>query len=240
MPPLVSLRMTRDIHREPAGRQEQRREASKVGRDERRRRVGHRPSPPPPAPATPESTSANGQPSAAANAPSVDGRSPIMTPSGPNRDRNAAEIDHRRARACPRPPATDPPRSTHRWPPDGAGCAGLPARRRSDTSDRDWWPRTGPTPARGAGRDGSGPSKSKSHGRTRPPPHPPGPGIDDAQALYRSSASISPGPAHAEHRGARGQATRDAASARLRLGRSCTCRRRPRGILTGSGARRST
>ena len=45
-----------------------------------------------PGPATPDSTSANGQPSAAANAPSVDGRSPTMTPDAPKRSRTSATV----------------------------------------------------------------------------------------------------------------------------------------------------
>src|SRR5262245_3892891 len=46
----------------------------------------------PPGPATPDSTRANGQLSVVANAPSVDGRSPIITPSSPKRSRTRSAV----------------------------------------------------------------------------------------------------------------------------------------------------
>ena len=61
---------------------ELRRERAEIGGDERAA-ADREPAPRPRVPAMPDSTSANGTPSAAANAPSVDGRSPIITTGSP-------------------------------------------------------------------------------------------------------------------------------------------------------------
>ena len=88
-----------------------RRELAEIGRDERRARIGNRP-PHRRVPAMPDSTSANGHPSAAANAPSVDGRSPIITTGAAVAC--AHHRRHRRPRACPRPRVDARPRSRPR------------------------------------------------------------------------------------------------------------------------------
>ena len=70
-------------------------ECREVVGDERWRRFRNRTPPPTGASrrVTPDSTSANGQPSAPVSAPSVDGRSPTTSPDEPNRAPD--QIDHR-------------------------------------------------------------------------------------------------------------------------------------------------
>ena len=139
----------------------------------------------------PTSTSANGHPSAAANAPSVDGRSPTMTPLVP--EAGAHELDHRRLAASPRPRARGPPRS--RTAADDRRPRRAAVRRRPDRSGRGWSRRTArrraPHRRRARSRfevERAVPAHDDRVGRAARRPR---------RTRSASSASTTPGPAHA-------------------------------------------
>ena len=133
------------------------RQRAEVVADERGRGSGTRSSPDAGSSrVTPDSTRANGQPSASASAPSVDGRSPTMMP------RRAEALAHERRRSAPpvspRPRARGPtqwrpPRRSHPHP--GASRPG------SDRSRRGW-SRRSRRPRAPRGEDRSSSSKSKA------------------------------------------------------------------------------
>ena len=167
----------------------------------------------PPAPTIPDSTSANGTPSAAANAPSVDGRSPIITTGSPKRSRTSAAIagsglpaTSGRAPAAVATAATSAPAPGSS--PSAAGIGRVEVGRDETGAARA--PRRRRAAAGRSRSRGASPTTTASAGSASTVSKP-----------AACSASTTPGPARREHGRAPAAAGRGRA-ARPRPGRSST------------------